>query len=210
MSATTEQFTAKPARFCEEYVIDLNATQAAVRAGYAKGSAHVQASRLLSDANAKARMAELRAEVRERNDVTVDHLVAKLVELRDRAVTAGQMGPAIRAEERRGKTVAAFIDQRLCVRNYRCIRRDPGREHRQAGRRWGSRDRAPDFPWPSALAAAGRFRATARTDGPADRSAFGRCGGGALGPMAVFSRALSEPSEPFSIRYVTRAHVSVN
>lgn len=34
-------------RFCEEYVIDCNATQAAIRAGYEEASAHVQGSRLL-------------------------------------------------------------------------------------------------------------------------------------------------------------------
>jgi phage terminase small subunit len=38
------------ARFAEEYAKDLNATQAAIRAGYATRSAHVTGSRLLSDA----------------------------------------------------------------------------------------------------------------------------------------------------------------
>lgn len=34
-------------RFAEEYVVDYNGTQAAIRAGYAPNSAHVEASRLL-------------------------------------------------------------------------------------------------------------------------------------------------------------------
>lgn len=34
------ELTAKQARFCEEYLIDLNATQAAIRAGYSPDTAH--------------------------------------------------------------------------------------------------------------------------------------------------------------------------
>lgn len=37
--------------FCEEYIIDLNATQSAIRAGYAERSARTTASRLLTNDN---------------------------------------------------------------------------------------------------------------------------------------------------------------
>lgn len=56
-------------RFCIEYLKDFNATQAAIRAGYSKKSASVQASRLLSKANIqeyislKAKKIEERAEI---------------------------------------------------------------------------------------------------------------------------------------------------
>lgn len=45
---TPQELRPKQKRFVEEYLIDLNGKQAAVRAGYAAGSAHVTASRLLS------------------------------------------------------------------------------------------------------------------------------------------------------------------
>ena len=41
--------TAKQERFVEEYLIDLNATQAAIRAGYSEKGAHVRGSELLSN-----------------------------------------------------------------------------------------------------------------------------------------------------------------
>ena len=41
-------------RFVEEYLIDLNGTQAVTRAGYAPESAHVTSSRLLKNANVAA------------------------------------------------------------------------------------------------------------------------------------------------------------
>ncbi len=44
---------AKQKRFCDEYLIDLNATQAAIRAGYSKKAARVTASRMLANANIK-------------------------------------------------------------------------------------------------------------------------------------------------------------
>lgn len=41
--------TDKQDRFCEEYMIDLNATQAAIRAGYSLKTAREQAPRLLAN-----------------------------------------------------------------------------------------------------------------------------------------------------------------
>lgn len=46
--------TPKQERFVAEYLVDLNATQAAIRAGYAKGSADVTGSRLLGKASVAA------------------------------------------------------------------------------------------------------------------------------------------------------------
>lgn len=41
---TTNKMTNKQIRFCEEYLIDLNATQAAIRAGYSEKTAGVMGS----------------------------------------------------------------------------------------------------------------------------------------------------------------------
>lgn len=42
--------TAKQKRFCDEYLVDLNATQAAIRAGYSDGSAYSTGHRMLKNA----------------------------------------------------------------------------------------------------------------------------------------------------------------
>lgn len=49
-------------RFCEEYVVDYNATQAAIRAGYKEKSAANQGSRLLKNDEVLARVRELQEE----------------------------------------------------------------------------------------------------------------------------------------------------
>lgn len=41
----------KQIRFCKEYLVDFNATQAAIRSGYSKKSAKVTGSRMLTNAN---------------------------------------------------------------------------------------------------------------------------------------------------------------
>ena len=41
------KLTAKQKRFCDEYLVDLNATQAAIRAGYSSKYANTNASKLL-------------------------------------------------------------------------------------------------------------------------------------------------------------------
>jgi len=50
----TAKLTAKQQRFASEYLIDLNATRAAIRAGYSEKTAKVQASQLLTKLNIKA------------------------------------------------------------------------------------------------------------------------------------------------------------
>ena len=56
------KMTAKQQRFCDEYLIDLNATQAAIRAGYSAKYANTNASKLLQITVIKNFLAERMAE----------------------------------------------------------------------------------------------------------------------------------------------------
>ena len=73
-----KKLTAKEEKFCKEYLKDLNATQAAIRSGYAPNSANVTACRLLTKTNIAQRLKELQANVAERNDVTIDRIIKEL------------------------------------------------------------------------------------------------------------------------------------
>ena len=55
--------TPRQEKFCVEYLIDLNATQAAIRAGYSKRTAEALASRLLRNVNIRSRIKELQDKV---------------------------------------------------------------------------------------------------------------------------------------------------
>ena len=55
--------TAKQKRFCDEYLIDTNATQAAIRAGYSEKTANEQGARLLANASIKTYIEEQAAKI---------------------------------------------------------------------------------------------------------------------------------------------------
>lgn len=59
-TARPRPLTPREARFCEEYLVDLNATQAAIRAGYSARSARAHVGRLLTNETIACRIAELR------------------------------------------------------------------------------------------------------------------------------------------------------
>lgn len=54
-----DEINPKQERFLQEYLIDLNGTQAAIRAGYSAHTANEQASALLAKPNLKSRLKEL-------------------------------------------------------------------------------------------------------------------------------------------------------
>lgn len=79
-------------RFAEEYLVDLNGTQAAIRAGYKAGtnnaSAAVQASRLLHDARVRAYRSALIRESVDDMCLSRESLVLKLMEIYRRCMAA--------------------------------------------------------------------------------------------------------------------------
>ena len=70
--------TAKQQRFCEEYLIDLNATRAAIRAGYSPKSAKTNGPRLLENAGVRARVEAMMARLSRRTGVSAERVVREL------------------------------------------------------------------------------------------------------------------------------------
>jgi phage terminase small subunit len=70
--------TRKRKRFIDEYLKDLNGTQAAIRAGYSKNSANVQAAQLLALPSVKAYLAEKEAIINARLDISADRIKKEL------------------------------------------------------------------------------------------------------------------------------------
>ncbi len=73
--------TAKQHMFCREYLIDLNATQAAIRAGYSEKTANRIAAQLLSKLDIQNRIAELKSERNDRMSIDADYVLRRLVEI---------------------------------------------------------------------------------------------------------------------------------
>ncbi len=70
-----KKLTPKQQRFCGEYLIDLNATQAAIRAGYSKKTAQQMGAESLSKPVIAAAIAEFRSKLAEKTEVTQKRVI---------------------------------------------------------------------------------------------------------------------------------------
>ena len=70
--------TDKQQRFCDEYLIDLNGTQAAIRAGYSEKTASAQAARLLANVKVQSQIQKRKQERIERTEITQDMVLQEL------------------------------------------------------------------------------------------------------------------------------------
>ena len=75
------KFTPKQKRFVEEYLIDLNATQAAIRAGYSPETAKEIGAQNLTKLNISAAIAKAMAERSKRTGVNQDRIVLELAKI---------------------------------------------------------------------------------------------------------------------------------
>ena len=75
------KLTAKQQRFADEYLIDLNATQAAIRAGYSPKSAEQQGSALLRNPKVRAYIDARMAEHSRRTGVTQERIIRELARI---------------------------------------------------------------------------------------------------------------------------------
>lgn len=69
------KLTPKQLRFVKEYMIDLNGTQAAIRAGYSAKTANEQAAQLLAKLSIQAAISAEREKQQERTEITADRVL---------------------------------------------------------------------------------------------------------------------------------------
>jgi len=103
--------TPKQEAFVREYLLDSNATQAAIRAGYSARTAEQQGSRLLGNVEVAAAVAEARRKIAQRADFTVDEHMDTLARIRDKAEREGQYSAAAKCEMARGKVAGFYVER---------------------------------------------------------------------------------------------------
>lgn len=106
-----QTLTPKQQRFVEEYQIDFNATQAAIRAGYSKRTAKQIATENLSKPVISKAIKVKQSELSERTGFTLDKLDAELMSLYRRCRSDGNYSVAERCLEMMGKRLGAFTDK---------------------------------------------------------------------------------------------------
>lgn len=133
--SVTGNLPARQSRFVAEYMIDLNATQAAIRAGYSARTAQEQSSRLLSKVIVQEAIAVKRAEQEHRLEVNADWVIAELVKNVERGRFEKDLSDSNKALEMLGKHLQMFpapspvvVDNRTQVLDMQAAYGDDARE----------------------------------------------------------------------------------
>ena len=103
--------TDKQKRFVEEYLCDLNATQAAIRAGYSERTANREGHRLLSKADIQAAIQDAMRARSERTELTADWVLMRLREEASERRDGSSHAARVRALELLGKHLDIFEDR---------------------------------------------------------------------------------------------------
>ena len=75
--------TPRQRRFVDEYLVDLNATQAAIRAGYSPKTARQIGQKLLTKVDIQQAISAAQVERQKRTELTADEVIRDLREVRD-------------------------------------------------------------------------------------------------------------------------------
>lgn len=98
----TKKLTNKQALFVKEYVVDLNGTQAATRAGFSAKTANEQASRMLANVHIRSAVQKAMDDRAKRTDITADYVLTTIRETIERCKQAEP------AKDKAGKPTGEF------------------------------------------------------------------------------------------------------
>ena len=103
--------TLKQEQFCREYIVDLNGTQAAIRAGYSEKTANEQAARLLTNVSVKEYVQSLMDKRSARVDITADYVLNGIRDTIEAAKKTDDHSPALKGYELLGKHLKLFTEK---------------------------------------------------------------------------------------------------
>lgn len=107
----------KHKKFVDEYMKDMNATAAYLRAGYkcSEASARVNASKLLTNPNIASeisdRVSKRQQKIQENTEISVEWVLKELADNHSKAKAIGDIGPSNKALELIGKHLGMFKDK---------------------------------------------------------------------------------------------------
>ena len=103
--------TAKQRAFVDEYLVDLNATQAAIRAGYSAKTAGAAGGRLLQDVKIRAAIDAGKEKRSENTQITAETVLLDIMRIGRKAEEAEDYSNALKASELQGKHLKLFSDR---------------------------------------------------------------------------------------------------
>jgi len=106
----------KQQRFVDEYLVDMNATQAAIRAGYSVRTAHAQGCRLLKHADVARAIAKAKENLSKRTGISQEWVIERLVAEAQYEGPGASHGARVAAAAHLAKHLGMFVERQE-VRN---------------------------------------------------------------------------------------------
>ena len=103
--------TAKQAAFVAEYLVDMNATQAAIRAGYSEKSAYRISSELLQKTSVAKAIAQAQAKRADKVGRTAEDVLRDIQSVTKDACNAGDLKTTLKGLELEGKHLGMFKEK---------------------------------------------------------------------------------------------------
>jgi len=107
----TKGLTAKETAFVDEYLVDRNATKAAMRAGYSARSAHDIGCVVLARPDVKKALKVALEQQQKRTLITADMVLKRIDRLACKAEAAGDLAAAVRANHLLGQHYKLFTEK---------------------------------------------------------------------------------------------------
>lgn len=105
------KLTPKQQRFVEEYLVDLNATQAAIRAGYSAKTARAQGQRMLTKVDIEEAIQAAQAKRSVRVQCTQDSVLEGIIRCTQASEKAEDYRTALKGYELQGRHLGMFTDK---------------------------------------------------------------------------------------------------
>lgn len=109
--AEASDLNLKQLRFCHEFVIDNNATQAYIRAGYAEAGAAQNASTLMRNYKVVQKVALLQKQKMQALSASADFVISELLDNHQTAKQEGKLSDSNKALELLGRRHKLFTDK---------------------------------------------------------------------------------------------------
>lgn len=105
------KLTDKQAAFVRQYLVDLNATQAAIRAGYSERTANAQAGRLLANVGIREAIENAQAKRARRVEIKAEDVLRGVIEVTTQARDSGDLKTALKGYELQGKHLGMWTEK---------------------------------------------------------------------------------------------------
>lgn len=108
---TKKKLTAKQEIFVKEYLVDLNATQAAIRAGYSEKTAQEIGSENLSKPIIQEAVQAERDKRAQKLEITADKIAKNIMRISDKAESSGELHTALKGQMDLAKLLGLIVDK---------------------------------------------------------------------------------------------------